>query len=497
MVFLSYQIMKFVLVSLVISVTSALVSPIYETIQKSQVLDPTTGQWGPPLSSSSSDKKSLVVVLPQLGEFDSSEFCEQLIAAQSALVQNNIELKVIGIGNEQAAKSFCQFSGLNMDALRVDPDATIHKELKLHAGPNWDVPDGVSDDVLTFLLNQLPGGAPNDTTILRSTARAWLNYLAMCAGLGAPGTLPEIFRGYFGDFSAPERFAPDDTVKAGFITIGPGVGPVKLGPLSYSQWWEDERGYQRPVELATVRLKNMVEVLTKWDDYVSNPTVIDQRGGTFLFSETGELLYEYRHRGVLTYSETMSRPLSFLSPYIGEEVAKNPLGLMDLDDADKKNKYGRGLLKPAGKFMGLLKPLFALENKLQARLLGAESQDFQAARQDIEETISSNHVVLYTYGLSPFSIQAIDLLKDAGCSDFKQVEIGKEWFLLDKEGSVIRAELLEMTGQSSLPHVFIGGKHFGGIFSGDPGLAALQESGKLQEMLVEKNAIASEEAPIV
>ena len=54
-----------------------------------------------------------------------------------------------------------------------------------------------------------------------------------------------------------------------------------------------------------------------------------------------------------------------------------------------------------------------------------------------------------------------------------------------------------MTGQSSLPHVFIGGKHFGGIFSGDPGLAALQESGKLQEMLVEKNAIASEEAPIV
>lgn len=341
--------MKFVIVSLVISVTSALVSPIYETIQKSQVLDPTTGQWGSPLSSSSSDKKSLVIVLPQLGEFDSSEFCEQLIAAQSTLVKNNIELKVIGIGNEQAAKSFCQFSGLDMNALRVDPDATIHKELNLHAGPNWDVPDGVSDDVLTFLLNQLPGGAPNDTTILRSTARAWLNYLAMCAGLGAPGTLPEIFRGYFGDFSAPERFAPDDTVKAGFITIGPGVGPVKLGPLSYSQWWEDERGYQRPVELATVRLKNMVEVLTKWDDYVSNPTVIDQRGGTFLFSETGELLYEYRHRGVLTYSETMPRPLSFLSPYIGEEVAKNPLGLMDLDNADKKNKYGRGLLKPAGK----------------------------------------------------------------------------------------------------------------------------------------------------
>ena len=49
-------------------------------------------------------------------------------------------------------------------------------------------------------------------------------------------------------------------VSAGPVVIGPGVGPVKLGPLEYTQWWEDEAGYQRPVELATVRLRNMVEV---------------------------------------------------------------------------------------------------------------------------------------------------------------------------------------------------------------------------------------------
>jgi glutaredoxin-related protein len=310
----------------------------------------------------------------------------------------------------------------------------------------------------------------------------------MCAGIGAPGTLREILRGYFGDFRAPERFAEQDMVQAGFVTIGPGVGPVTLGPLSYSQWWQDERGYQRPVELATVRLKNMVEVLTKWDTYVSNPTTLDQRGATFLFSETGELLYEYRHKGVLTYSETMPRPLTFLAPYIGEDLAKNPLGLLDLDDAAETNQRGRGLLKPAGKLMSVLKPLFALENKLQAQLLGAEPEDFVAAKKEIEETIANNHVVVYTYGLSPFSTQAMALLRDAGCIDAEQVELGSEWFLLGKEASTTRAALLEMTGQSSLPHVFIGGKHIGGIFSGEPGLAALQESGKLQEMLVyEKN----------
>ena len=34
---------------------------------------------------------------------------------------------------------------------------------------------------------------------------------------------------------------------------------------------------------------------------------------------SGEPLYSYRHRGVLTYSETMPRPLTFLAPYIGEQ----------------------------------------------------------------------------------------------------------------------------------------------------------------------------------
>ena len=183
--------------------------------------------------------------------------------------------------------------------------------------------------MLALLLSTLPGGKPTDPALLRPTADAWLRYLAMCAGLGAPGTLREILRGYIGDKGAPERLAPDAVVRAGFVTIGPGVGPVKLGPLAYTNPWADEAGYQRPVELATVRLRNMVEVLTRWDEYVSNPTTIDQRGATFLFDAQGQCEHEYKHRGVLTYSETPARPLSFLAPYIGEARARNPLGLGD------------------------------------------------------------------------------------------------------------------------------------------------------------------------
>lgn len=464
-------------------------SPAYEIINgASSLKDPITGKPSPVLSDSSNNKKkSLVVLLPQLGEFDSSEYCEFLIAAEQSLAENDIDLKVIGIGDRTAAQKFCAFTGLSPNVLRIDPGASLHNELGLYAGPNLSIPDGISDVVLKFFLRQLPGGIPDNENELRPAALAWLNYNAMCAGIGAPGTLREILRGYFGDYQAPERFRDDDVVKAGFIEIGPGVGPTKIGPLSYNQWFSDEKGYQRPVELATIRLKNMVEVLTKWDDYVSNLDTIPQRGATYLFDTDGTELYSYQSRGVLTYSETMPRPLTFLAPYIGEKVALNPLGLKD--NGGGKLKRGRGILKPVGKAMGFLSFFFKFENKLQAKLLGAEDSDFAVARKEIEETISRSPVVVYTYGLSPFSSETIAVLDEIGAT-YEKVELGLEWFLLDKEMSTMRAELLEITGQSSLPHVFINGKHVGGLFTGSPdgsypGLAGLKESGELQKMVAE------------
>ena len=71
-------------------------------------------------------------------------------------------------------------------------------------------------------------------------------------------------------------------------------------------------GFQRPFELATLRLRNMVEVLGQWKTYVPNASYITQRGGTFLFDGQRELIYEFRDPGILGFSETMNRPLDFL-----------------------------------------------------------------------------------------------------------------------------------------------------------------------------------------
>ena len=306
------------------------VSPSLQLFRDASVID-SSGRASSLLEGAKSCR-TLVVCLPQLGEFDSAEYAEQLVAVDGALARADIELRVVSIGDPKAAKRFCSFTGLDASKLHLAPNAKLHRALGLHAGPQWTTPSFVPDSVCELLLSTLPGGAPSDPEMLRPWFDAWLNYLAMCAGIAAPGTLPEIFRGYVGDRTSPERLAPDAVVTAGFVTIGPGVGPVKIGPLEYTNGWAEESGYLRPVELATVRLRNMAEVLTNWDDYVSDPRHIAVRGATYLFDADGTALYEYKSRGVLTYSNTMARPLTFLAPYIGAP-ALNALGLGDMSVA--------------------------------------------------------------------------------------------------------------------------------------------------------------------
>jgi AhpC/TSA antioxidant enzyme len=178
----------------------------------------------------------------------------------------------------QAIK-FCEFTGFPEAWLFVDPTAVLHRQLDLYAG----------------LALKLPGLSVNQN--------AWLNLILMCAGIGSPGTLAEVFRGYVGDRTAPQLIADDEVVQA--APLPPFKGEVfKLAGGS---------GFQRPFELATLRLRNMAEVLTHWQTYVPNAAYLTQRGGTFLFDATGQVLYEHRDRGILGFATAMNHPLSFLT----------------------------------------------------------------------------------------------------------------------------------------------------------------------------------------
>jgi hypothetical protein len=221
-------------------------------------------------------RRRLVVLLSQLGDFDSLEYAQALAQAQTRLDACGITVVAIGIGDGNGADRFCQYTGLRRSQLQVEPNADLHRALHLYAG-------------------------------LESGLGPWPDLLLMCAGIGSPGTLAEVMRGYSGDRTAPERIGADQKVQVGALPPLPGALFSRLGA-----------GYQRPFELATVRLQNMVEVLSRWRTYVPSDAYITQRGGTWLLDGEDNVLLSHRDRGILGFSPTMARPLAFLDPYLTE-----------------------------------------------------------------------------------------------------------------------------------------------------------------------------------
>ena len=79
------------------------------------------------------------------------------------------------ISDRNSGVKFCQYTGFPETSLYVDPTAELHRQLDLYQG----------------LTLKFPG--------LSAKYNAFLNLMLMCAGIGSPGTLSEVFRGYKGD----------------------------------------------------------------------------------------------------------------------------------------------------------------------------------------------------------------------------------------------------------------------------------------------------------
>lgn len=134
-------------------------------------------------------------------------------------------------------------------------------------------------------------------------------------------------------------------------------------------------------------------------------------------------------------------------------------------------------LRFASGITGLLKPVLNAQAKM-----AAGEYDQAKIRAIIEEESKSAPVVMYTLSQSPFSIEAKRLLTEASI-DFKEIEVAPLFILAEGDNAAKRAELGDMTGRTSMPHIFINGQSIGGLYDGTPGLAPLIESGELNAMV--------------
>jgi hypothetical protein len=250
----------------------------YDIFQQSQRQRVSDGAIISLLEGCESARHVLVVVWPQLGDFDSLEYAWWLKRESKRLQEHDIAIRAVGIGDRASGQKFCDYTQFPEDCLLIDPTAEIHAKLNLYRG----------------LTLKIPG--------LSVTQNAWLNLMLMCAGIGSPGTLLEVFRGYLGDRQAPQLIEEEEVIEAKPLP------PIKGSFFNLA----GGKNFQRPFELATLRLRNMTEVLSHWKTYVPNGAYLTQRGGTFLFDFEGNLLYKHQDKGILGFADQMNRPLSFL-----------------------------------------------------------------------------------------------------------------------------------------------------------------------------------------
>jgi hypothetical protein len=222
-------------------------------------------------------KRTLILLWPQLGDFDTLEYAWWVKRDRAKLEAANIQVRAVGIGDRTAGEKFCAYTGFPPEHLHIDPAASLHQQLKLYPG----------------LTATLPGFTPQQNS--------YLNLLLMCMGIGSPGTLKEVLRGYTGDKSAPQLIGDEEVVKAAPL-------PALKGEVFKAA---GGKGFQRPFELATLRLRNMAEVLGNWKTYVPDAAYLTQRGATFLL-EGENVVYEWRDRNILGFAQNMGDPITSL-----------------------------------------------------------------------------------------------------------------------------------------------------------------------------------------
>ncbi|PIA29221.1 hypothetical protein AQUCO_06100016v1 [Aquilegia coerulea] len=96
-----------------------------------------------------------------------------------------------------------------------------------------------------------------------------------------------------------------------------------------------------------------------------------------------------------------------------------------------------------------------------------------------KEIIASDPVVVFSKTFCPYCVSVKKLFSDLGVT-YKAIELDRE-----SDGSEVQSALAELSGQRTVPNVFIGGKHVGGCDT----VTSIHNAGKLVPMLTEAGVV--------
>ncbi|KAK9821991.1 hypothetical protein WJX81_004152 [Elliptochloris bilobata] len=189
------------------------------------------------------------IFMTHFADLSSWELAQRLVKVIPTLQAGGVQVFAVGLGSPEQGRRFAQLLEFPAEVLFADPEGACHRALGFSRG-----------------------FAPE------ARVSPYLKLLPMLAGIGSPGTLLEVIRGYVGDRGAKPVFE--------------GVSPFNvLGT-----------GYQRPFELATLRLRNMVGILPEWGSLAPERVdLLTQQGGALVLSGAPERRPLFRHadRGIL------------------------------------------------------------------------------------------------------------------------------------------------------------------------------------------------------
>jgi hypothetical protein len=81
------------------------------------------------LNGMGAGRRRLVLLLSQLGDFDTLEYAQALVPLMPRLADAAISPLAIAIGNQAGADRFCAYTGFPRDSLLVDAEPHLHRAL--------------------------------------------------------------------------------------------------------------------------------------------------------------------------------------------------------------------------------------------------------------------------------------------------------------------------------------------------------------------------------